>query len=80
MIWTLRDGEGCQQKSVTGSKAHKEHHTTRFVMALQSLDEENQPYTSASVSVSSLPGISSCSGTHRRVVVPGRALRTDPKW
>ncbi len=80
MVRTLRGGEGFQRRSVTDTKAHREDHATRLVMALQSLDEENQLYTSASVSVSSLPGISSWSGTHRRVVGPGRALRNDHKW
>ncbi len=33
----------------------------------------------ASVSASSLSGIPLCLGTHRRVVGPGRALRSDLK-
>ncbi len=34
----------------------------------------------AAVSASSLPGIPLCPGTHRRVVGPGRALRSDLRW
>ncbi len=34
----------------------------------------------AAVSVSSLPGIPLCPGIHRRVIGPGRALRSDFRW
>ncbi len=33
-----------------------------------------------SVYASSLPGIPWCPGTHRRVVGPGRALGSAPRW